>query len=85
MTVNRRTSNYTLHLPGSTPADLDRLTQTLPPITDRQTHGLTFRATDDETACRVSARAMDEAGLPEETQAHLTTGLGIHRRTVAAV
>lgn len=83
--TNRRTSNYTLHVPGSDTADLDRLQQVLPPITDRQEHGLTFRATDDEDAARLSARAMDEAGIPEDTEAHLTTGLGVHRRTVVAV
>lgn len=83
--TNRRTSNYTLHVPTSTQTTLDRLTQTLPPITDRQEHGLTFRAPDDDTACRVSARAMDDAGIPEAAAAHLTTGLGIHHRTVAAV
>lgn len=83
--THRRTSNYTLHVPGSDTADLDRLQQVLPPITDRQEHGLTFRATDDDHAARISARAMDESSFPDDVETHLTTGLGVHRRTVVAV
>lgn len=80
--TNRRTSNYTVTVPDATDAMLDRRAARLValgrPVQDRQTHGLTFRAADDEDALKVLRIILHG----DEHAVTLTTGLGVHRRQV---
>lgn len=82
--MNRKTSLYTLRLDYSVHAlaigqALDALNVT---VTDRGDKSVSWRATDDADATRTATAALVHAGIPDTT-ATLTTGLGVHRRTVA--
>jgi hypothetical protein len=72
----RRSSVYTLRL-----ADPSGVTSHVPGIVDQGSGSVSFRAGGDEAATRVATDALTAAG--ETGPAELTTGLGLHKRTVA--
>lgn len=82
--MTRRTSLYTIDLTGTPnlPAALEAVANRLPNVQDLGEHSVTFRApTDDAGALRIARHATD---VPVWLTATLTTGLGIHKRTIVA-
>lgn len=78
--MNRRTSIYTLHLPGLGAADLASVAERIPVLQDHGSESLSYRAANDAAARSIATYAAQGVHLPW----HITTGLGIHRRTVGA-
>ena len=76
--MDRRTSPYTLRLADTAAAS--RVAEHLP-VTDHGATTVGFRAKNDEEAMEKSTAALEAAGVLEG--AWLTTGLGVHKRTVA--
>lgn len=75
--MNRRTSVYTLHLEDHTTTKA--IAHGFPTaLQDQGETSLSFRARDDQDARQIAADAL--AGLDDPYT--LTTGLGVHRRTV---
>jgi hypothetical protein len=80
MSNTRRTSVYTLRV---NPADADSITAIRKRIEDAGTlivdeggTTLSYRTTDDQAAVQIASAVVGD------TRAQLTTGLGVHRRTV---
>lgn len=79
---NRRTSVYTIRLQDQFAADVAafELREANVPISDHGDASVSFRAPSDAAAARIANRAVATV----EGSAYLTTGLGVHRRTVEA-
>ena len=78
----RRTSIYTLRFP--TREQVQQTADTIDAlIIDRGDFAVSWRAGSDTDAIATATRALHAAGLASAPGVVLTTGLGIHRRTVA--
>lgn len=83
-TQTRRTSNYTVRFANSPEGQghAARFASALSvPVQDHGATAITFRSADDASATETATAALSAAGIT--AQATLTTGLGVHRRTVA--
>jgi hypothetical protein len=85
-TVTRRTSVYTIRLTDHTDEDARRLLDDVRKslawqgvgVADHGDRSISYRAAGDEAAAQIARDAL--AGLSDPWD--LTTGLGVHRRTV---
>jgi hypothetical protein len=78
--MNRQTSVYTLHVD---PDVVDQIAPTFPaPLQDRGSESLSFRAADDAAALAVIDTALAGVEINRWLGGCLTTGLGVHKRTV---
>ena len=78
----RRTSAYTLRFPTAEQAQAAAAALAVP-VNDTGDLSVSWRATGDLSAISTAEAALAMVGLASAPGVVLTTGLGIHRRTVA--